>query len=198
MYAESSALYEGSTVFPTPESEAKPESFYALSKYASMLFADGYQRYYGLCTTALRYFNVYGPRQDYRRSIPPVFSAFIIALLQGRRPVIYGTGEKRRDFVHVDDINDFHLRCIHDGRTDGQVYNLGSGTNNSVNEIYRIIARLLSSEVEPEYLENLQGEADVTLADISAATALGWKPNTSLEDGLRSSIEYIRKHVVSA
>ncbi|MDX9759257.1 MAG: NAD-dependent epimerase/dehydratase family protein [Bacteroidota bacterium] len=192
IYAESSALYEGSTVFPTPEEEARPESFYALSKYASMLFAEGYARFHGVRSTALRYFNVYGPRQDYRRSIPPLFSAFIIALREGRRPVIYGSGEKRRDFVYVDDVNDFHLRCLTDERTTGQVYNLGSGGNHSVNEIYAIIARLLESDVTPEYRDNLPGEAETTLADITRARALGWAPKTSLEEGLAASIAYIR------
>jgi nucleoside-diphosphate-sugar epimerase len=192
VYAESSALYEGSTIFPTPESAASPESFYALSKYASMLFAEGYARYHGVRSTALRYFNVYGPRQDYRRSIPPVFSAFIFALLRGERPVIYGTGEKRRDFVYVDDVNDFHLRCIHDDRTTGNVYNLGSGSNHSINEIYAIIASQLGSDVTPEYRDNLPGEAETTLADIGRARALGWSPATSLEEGLAASIAYIR------
>lgn len=198
VYAESSALYEGSDVFPTPENEARPESFYALSKYASMLFADGYERYYGLKTTALRYFNVYGPRQDYRRSIPPVFSAFILALLRGERPVIYGTGEKRRDFVYVDDINDFHLQCIADDRTTGQVYNLGSGSNYSVNEIYATIAELLDTDVTPEYRDNLPGEAEITLADISAARSLGWEAKTTLKQGLQASIDYIQEHVLNA
>ncbi len=192
IYAESSALYEGSALFPTPEDDAHPESFYALSKYASMLFAEGYARYHGVRSTALRYFNVYGPRQDYRRSIPPVFSAFIIGLLRGERPVIYGSGEKRRDFVYVDDVNDFHLQCIHDDRTTGSVFNLGSGTNHSINEIYEIIARILGSEQEPEYRDNLPGEAERTLADIGRATALGWSPKTSLEQGLAASIDYIK------
>ncbi|MFZ1728606.1 MAG: NAD-dependent epimerase/dehydratase family protein [Bacteroidota bacterium] len=192
IYAESSALYEGSSQFPTPEDDAHPESFYALSKYASMLFAGGYARYHGVQSTALRYFNVYGPRQDYRRSIPPVFSAFIIGLLRGEQPVIYGTGEKRRDFVYVDDVNDFHLQCIHDDRTTGTVYNLGSGMNHSINEIYAIIARIVGSEQTPEYRENLPGEAQLTLADTSRARALGWIPKTSLEQGLAASIDYIR------
>lgn len=196
IYAESSALYEGSPQFPTPEDDPRPESFYALSKYASMLFAEGYARYYGVKSTALRYFNVYGPRQDYRRSIPPVFSAFIIALLRGETPVIYGSGEKRRDFVYVDDVNDFHLQCITDERTTGSVFNLGSGTNNSINEIYAIIARLVGSDVTPEYRDNLPGEAEVTLADITRASSLGWSPKTSLEQGLAASVEYIRKNVL--
>jgi nucleoside-diphosphate-sugar epimerase len=197
VYAESSALYEGSALLPTPEHDVRPESFYALSKYASMLFAEGYQRYFRLPMTALRYFCVYGPRQDYRRSIPPVFSAFIIKLLRGEQPVIYGTGEKRRDFIHVDDVNDFHLQCLHDERTTGNVYNLGSGTNHSVNEIYAIVAGLLGIDLPPRHQPDLPGEAQANLADISAATALGWKPKIGIEAGLKTSIEYIRRELFS-
>src|SRR3990172_545476 len=149
IYAESSALYEGSENLPTPESDVKPLSFYATSKFSSMYFAEAYKLYHGLRLTALRYFCVYGPRQDYRRSIPPVFSAFIIKLLQKKKPVIYGTGEKRRDFVHVDDINDFHILCMRDDRTTGKVFNLGSGINHSINEIYTIIATKLGSDIRP-------------------------------------------------
>jgi nucleoside-diphosphate-sugar epimerase len=197
VYAESSALYEGSPLLPTPELDTHPESFYALSKYASMLFAEGYQRYFGLPMTALRYFCVYGPRQDYRRSIPPVFSAFIIKLLRGEQPVIYGTGEKRRDFIHVDDVNDFHLLCLHDDRTTGKVYNLGSGTNHSVNDIYAIIASLLGIDIPPTHLPDLPGEAFANLADISAAKALGWEPRVGIREGLLSSVEYIRQELFS-
>jgi nucleoside-diphosphate-sugar epimerase len=192
IYAESSAMYEGSTIFPTPETDAAPRSFYAVSKSSGMLFADAFARFHGLETTALRYFCVYGPRQDYRRTIPPVMSAFIIKLLGGERPVIYGTGEKRRDFVYVDDVNDFHLRCLDDARTIGRVFNLGSGANYSVSEIYDLIAAQLGSSLRPEYRADLPGEAEQNLADVSAARALGWEPRTSLEAGLRASIEYIR------
>jgi nucleoside-diphosphate-sugar epimerase len=197
IYAESSALYEGSSILPTPEHDTKPQSFYALSKYAGMLFSEGYQRYFVLPMTALRYFCVYGPRQDYRRSIPPVFSAFIIKLLRGERPVIYGTGEKRRDFIHVDDVNDFHIQCMRDHRTTGNVYNLGSGTNHSVLEIYRIISRLLGIDLEPEHRPDLPGEAFANLADISAAKQLGWSPRVDIETGLGTSIDFIRKALFS-
>jgi UDP-glucose 4-epimerase len=195
IYAESSALYEGSDVLPTPESEVRPESFYATSKIAGMYFAQAYARFSALTFTALRYFCVYGPRQDYRRTIPPVFSAFIIKLLRGERPVIYGTGEKRRDFVYVDDINDFHIQCMHDDRTTGKVFNLGSGVNYSVNDIYRIIADLLDKDITPEYQPDLPGEAFANLADITEAKSVGWQPKTSLESGLRSSIEFIRNEL---
>lgn len=192
IYAESSALYEGSVRMPTPESEVYPQSFYAVSKLAGMAFAEAFRRYYGLRTTALRYFCVYGPRQDYRRMIPPVMSAFIIRLMRGEQPVIYGSGEKRRDFIHVDDINDFHVRCINDTRTDGRVFNLGSGVSHSVFEIYQQVAKLLRSSTVPSYRSDLPGEAQETLADISAAETLGWKPKTSLERGLASFVEYYR------
>ena len=192
MYAESSALYEGSTQFPTPESDVRPQSVYAVSKLAGMEFAGTFARFHGMTMTALRYFCVYGPRQDYRRTIPPVMSAFIIKLLRGERPVIYGTGDKRRDFVYVDDVNDFHLRCVDDDRTNGRAFNVGSGTNASVREIYDTIASLLGSDVEPEHRPDLPGEATENLADISAARALGWEPRTDLREGLRRSIDYIK------
>lgn len=198
IYAESSALYEGIQTFPTAEDHVAPQSFYAVSKLAGMEFAKAYQRYFGMSATALRYFNVYGPRQDYRRTIPPVMSAFIMALLQGARPVIYGDGSKRRDFVYVDDVNDFHLRCIEDDRTNGHVYNLGSGRNYSVREIYQEIAALIGTSIEPEYRPDLAGEAQITLADIAAARSMGWEPKISLREGLARSISYISENVSSA
>ena len=195
IYAESSALYEGSTVLPTPETEVKPQSFYSVSKLSTMYFAEAYSRFYNLQSTALRYFCVYGPRQDYRRTIPPVFSSFIIKLLKGEQPVIYGTGEKRRDFIHVDDINDFHIQCMDDNRTTGKVFNLGSGENYSVNEIYNIIANLLKSEVKPIHKPDLPGEAFANLADISLAKSLGWSPKLSLHEGLKTSIDFIKNEL---
>lgn len=195
IYAESSALYEGSDVIPTPETEVKPQSFYAISKVAGMLFAEGYKRFFNVNSTALRYFCVYGPRQDYRRTVPPVFSAFIIKLLKGEQPIIYGTGDKRRDFIYVDDINDFHIQCMSDNRTDGKVFNLGSGENFSVKEIYEMISKLLGSDIKPIYKNDLPGEAFQNLADITEAKNLGWSPKISLKDGLNRSIDFIKSEM---
>lgn len=195
VYAESSALYEGTKVLPTPEEEESPQSFYAVSKQAERLFAEAYTRYYGLLSTALRYFCVYGPRQDYRRTIPPVMSAFIIKILNGQSPIIYGDGSKRRDFVYVDDINDFHLRCIHDARSDGQVFNLGSGVSHSVSEILALVQKMLERPIAAEYRSELSGEALETRADITRAQGLGWTPKTSLSEGLGHMVEYISKEL---
>jgi len=195
IYAESSAMYEGSNIYPTPEYNIKPQSFYALSKMASMLVAEGYSRFSNLKFTALRYFCVYGPKQDYRRSIPPLFSSFIIKLLKQESPIIYGTGKKRRDFIHVDDINDFHIQCMTDDRTTNKVFNLGSGINYSVNEIYSTISKLLNSDIIPEHRNNLPGEAFQNLADITEANKLGWYPKINLEEGLKTSTDFIKKEL---
>lgn len=196
IYAESSALYEGSQLFPTPEDHLVPESFYAQSKLAGRAFVQAYHRFYKTNYTALRYFCVYGPRQDYRRTIPPVMSAFIIKLLKKENPVIYGNGQKRRDFIYVDDINDFHLLCLNDSRTDHQTYNLGSGTNHSIIDIYNLVESFLCTGIRPEFKSELSGEAEYTLADITKAMQLGWRAKTSLEDGVKNSINYILREVI--
>jgi len=192
IYAESSAMYERSTVFPTPESEIEPQSFYAVSKVAPMYFSDAYKTFSSLRFTALRYFCVYGPRQDYRRTIPPVMSAFIIKLLKKEPPIVYGTGKKMRDFVYVDDVSDFHLLCMRDPRTDGETFNIGSGRNYSVFEIYEMVSDLLGTKIDPVRKPDLLGEAEQTLADITKATQLGWKPKTDIENGLMRMVDYIK------
>jgi UDP-glucose 4-epimerase len=195
IHAETAALYEGVDAFPTPETTLAAESMYAVSKLAAREFAQAYARTHGMQLTALRYFCVYGPRQDYRRTVPPVMSAFILKLLAGERPTIYGTGEKRRDFVYVDDVNDFHMLCLRDPRTIGGTYNLGSGRDASIREIYDAIRDQLGSTLEPHYAVDLPGEARRTCADITRARACGWAPRVDLGEGLRRSIEYVREHV---
>lgn len=197
VYAESSALYEGSLVFPTPESEVRPESFYATSKLASLHFAKAYERFYGLNVTALRYFCVYGPAQDYRRTIPPVMSAFIIRLLKGQPPVVHGTGQKRRDFIYVDDVNDFHLLCIDNPGTDHRTFNLGSGVNYSVLKILELVSDLIGKRINPIFRPDLPGEAEITLADIREAKKLGWEPKTDIRAGLRKAIEYVQSEMAA-
>lgn len=195
IYAETSALYEGSQILPTPESDIKPESFYAVSKLSSMYFARAYEMFYDQQFTALRYFNVYGSHQDYRRTIPPVMSAFIIKLLKGETPIIYGDGSKRRDFIHVDDVNDFHIICMTDRKTDGKVFNIGSGKNYSVLDIYEMLSEILNTKIPPIFKPDLPGEAQETLADMSSAKELGWEHKTDIVIGLKQMIEYIKQEM---
>lgn len=197
IYACSSAIYEGSSRFPTPESLPKPQSYYAISKFASMYFAESYLRYHGLNFTGLMYFNVFGPRQDYRRSVPPVMSAFIINLLKGEHPVIYGTGRKKRDFVYVDDVNDFHLLCLKDKRTDNKIFNVGSGKNYSILDVYNIICGLLNEKIAPIHRPDLPGETHETLADIREARKVGWLPKIDIITGLGKMISYIKKEITT-
>lgn len=192
IYAESSAMYEGSKALPTPEADVQARSFYAISKVCNNAFAYGYYNFFGLKTVGLRYFNVYGPRQDYRRTIPPVASAFIIKLLKNEPPTIYGDGSKRRDFVHVDDINSFHLMCLNDDRVDGRVFNLGSGVNHSILEIYKMISEIMGKNISPIFKPDLEGEAKANLADIKAAKELGWSPKVDLQEGLKGMASYIK------
>ncbi len=196
IYADTSAEYEGVLDFPSRVDHIAPLSVYARSKRAGAMFCEAYERFHGLRVTMLRYFNVYGPAQDWRRTIPPVMSAFIIRLLRGERPVIYGTGKKRRDFIYIDDVTEFNLLALRDPRTDGQVYNVGSGVNYSVNEIFAVVEEVLKTGLRPEYRDDLPGEAEITLAAIQNERALGWRPRVGLREGIERSIAYTREHVL--
>lgn len=198
VYADTSAEYEGIGEFPTREDKVRPIGVYAASKHGGAAFCESYRELYGMNVTILRYFNVYGPAQDWRRVVPPVMSAFVIRMLRGERPVIYGTGEKRRDFIYVDDVNDLHVLLLEDPRSNGRVFNVGSGVNFSINDVYRLVEELLQSGLKPIYKPDLPGEAQVTLADITAARELGWEARVDIHEGLRRTIHYIRERVLKA
>jgi len=196
IYADTSAEYEGITEFPTKENKIRPLGVYAVSKHGGATFCESYRQLYGMNITILRYFNVYGPAQDWRRVVPPVMSAFIIRMLRGEQPIIYGTGEKRRDFIYVDDVNDFHLTLLEDPRSNGRVFNVGTGANFSINEIFQLVEDMLRTGLKPNFKPDLPGEARVTLADITAARELGWQPKVDIHEGLRRSVQYIRERVL--
>jgi UDP-glucose 4-epimerase len=198
IYADTSAEYEGITEFPTREDKIKPIGVYAASKHGGAAFCDSYRELYGMNITIMRYFNVYGPAQDWRRVIPPVMSSFIIRMLRGERPVIYGNGEKRRDFIYVDDVNDLHMAVLENPKSNGRVFNAGTGTNFSVNEVYQMIEDMLKTGLTPIYKPDLPGEAQITLADTAAARELGWAPKVEIRDGLLRTIQYIQKRVIKA
>jgi len=196
IYADSSAEYEGVAELPSRVETVCPIGTYAVSKRSGALFCENYRRMFGLNLTVLRYFNVYGPAQDWRRVIPPVMTAFILKLLRGEPPTIYGDGHQRRDFIYVDDVNRFQIMAMTDKRMDGGTFNVGSGTNYSVWQVYELIDSILQTGIKPVHAAELPGETEVTLADISQSLAMGWAPQISLEEGIRHSIDYIRRRVL--
>lgn len=195
VYADTSAEYEGITEFPQKEDKVLPIGVYAASKHGGYAFCESYRRLYHMNVTVFRYFNVYGPAQDWRRVIPPVMCSFILRMLRGERPVIYGSGEKKRDFIFVDDVNDLHLAVLENPASEGMVLNAGTGVNFSVNQVFQRIEEQLKSGLTPIYKDNLPGEAEITLADIRRAKSLGWIPKIGIEEGLRRSIEYLREQI---
>jgi len=184
--ATSSALEEG---------EARLNGFYAISKLTTERIAIGYQQAFGLPFVSVRYFNVYGPRQDYRRLNPPVISAFIIKVLKHEVPVLFeGYQNNKRDFIYVDDINDFHLQCIDDNRLDNKLFRLGTGITYSMDQVWDAVKRVTGTDLEPVIKQRAAEDTPtVTQANISAASEMGWKPKTSFEDGLRSQFKFLQE-----
>jgi nucleoside-diphosphate-sugar epimerase len=187
VYAQSSAVEEG---------DKRLKGFYAISKFADAMIDEGYKDAFGLTTVAVRYFNVYGPRQDYRRNPPPIMTKFIVKMLKGEPPLLFEDDDKNtRDFIYVDDINDFHLLGIEDDRVNNRMFRLGSGKSTSMKEVFETLKKVMGSTIEP-IVKARPNDPDFkpaeTLADISDAAALGWKPKTKLEDGLRAMVEYLK------
>lgn len=192
VYSDTSAEYEGINEFPSKVDRIRPLSVYACSKRGAALVCDAFQNLHGLPVTTVRYFNVYGPAQDWRRVIPPVMSAFTIKLLQGERPTIYGSGEKRRDFIHVDDVNSFHLKLVSEKAIRGGTYNLGLGKDYSILEIFKFVEAEIKSGLAPVFKPDLPAEAERTLADISGTVATGWQPKVGIQEGIKSFVEYTK------
>lgn len=193
IFADTSAEYEGVEEFPSKVDKVCPIGVYAVTKRAASLLCESYVRLYGLTVTIVRYFNVYGPAQDWRRVVPPVMSSFILRLLRGDNPLIYGDGTKRRDFIYVDDVNALHDLIMNDARTNGNTYNVGTGISYSVREIYDAVENLMKTGIAPVHKPDLPGEAKQTLADITQEKALGWEPKVNLKEGLARTIDYLKK-----
>lgn len=190
MYAQSSVLEEG---------EKRLKGFYAISKMAGQWIDEGYKDAFGLTTVALRYFNVYGPRQDYRRTSLPIISNFIIKMLKGEPPLLFVDDDKnKRDFVYIDDINDFHIQCLKDERVNNKLFRLGSGKNTSIQELFNVIQRVVGSSVEPlikERPDSPDFQPVEPITDISDAAMLGWTPKTSLETGVVETVKYLKNEM---
>jgi nucleoside-diphosphate-sugar epimerase len=188
VYASSSSVYGESPTLPKHEGMAPdPISPYGLQKLAAETYCRLYHRLYGLPTVALRYFNVFGPRQDPTSDYAAVVPRFVDALRRGVAPVIYGDGEQTRDFTHVANVIAVNLlACTAPPAALGQAFNVGGGRRVSLNELLRTIAELAGTPARPRHEAPRPGDIRDSLASIERAEALlGYRPEVDLVEGLR-------------
>jgi len=191
VFASSSSVYGRQDSLPLSE-KAKPDpiSPYGVAKLAAERYCVSFSRVYPLETVALRYFNVFGPRQDPKSEYAAVVPRFLTAIAAGRPVPIYGDGEQRRDFTYVGNVVEANLLAAHSVNGNGSVLNVATGNSITVNELAEAIGSVLGREVEREYLPPRAGEIPASWADLTAAReALGWEPTIDLGEGLRRTAE---------
>jgi UDP-glucose 4-epimerase len=190
LLASSSAVYENNAELPSRETTGLgADSAYGRSKIDAEAVVS---RQAGLTVDILRYFNIYGPGQDYRRSQPPVLTSFVLAAMSGRAPVVFGTGSTRRDYVHVDDVNELHvLRLL--GAMPSTTLNVGTGVTTTVAELLRIVQRTLGVDQEIRYQPATARDRVETWADVSSARALGWAPTRTLATGVAETVRFLEQ-----
>jgi len=189
--ASSSSVYGDGGTFPRVETQApNPISPYAVAKLAAERFCVSFSRVYGLETVALRYFNVFGQRQDPTSQYAAVVPRFIAAIGAARPVGIYGDGEQSRDFTYVDNVVEANVLAADASAVSGLVLNVATGERATVNELADTIGGLLGREVRKEYLPVRTGDVRDSWADVAAARlALGFEPSIGLEEGLRRTVE---------
>lgn len=190
VFSSSSAVYGENTNMPLKETEIPmPTSPYAASKACCELYLQSFYDSYGLNYTALRYFNVFGPKQDKNSQYAAVIPNFISALLEGKQPVIYGDGEQTRDFIFVKDVVQANIKACESDYNG--IINVASGEKLSVNRLYRIIQETLKSDVEPEYLPERAGDIKHSLADVSNLEKIDFEVNPdNFEENLKETITW--------
>lgn len=199
VYASSSSVYGANPALPKHEEMATlPISPYAVAKLAGEGYCRAFGEVYGLETVAIRYFNVFGPRQDPRSQYAAVVPNFIAALLRGEQPTIYGDGEQSRDFTYVENVVDANVLAADAAGVAGRVYNVACGERVTLNALFSELAGLLGSDLEPVYAPPRMGDVRHSLADISAARRdLAYEPTVSLREGLGRTVEHLREELTS-
>jgi len=201
VYAGSSSAYGDTPTLPKVETMATaPLSPYALQKLVGEQYCQMFTRLYGLETVTIRYFNVFGPRQDPSSPYSGVISLFISALCDGRQPTIYGDGEHTRDFTYVANVVDGVLRACTAAEASGEVINVATGGRISLNTLFNTIRQLVDASVDPIYSAPRPGDVKDSQADISKARrVLGYEPIVSFEEGLARTVAWYRdSHVTVA
>lgn len=196
VYAASSSAYGDTPTLPKQEDMApNPISPYAVAKLASEYYMTSFYRCYGLETVSLRYFNIFGPRQDPTSPYSGVLAKFITQMLQGEQPTIFGDGEQSRDFTYVDNAVDANLlaAAAPASRAAGRMFNVATGTRASLNATFEALKKITGYTGRPKYEPEREGDVKHSLADISRAQKdLAYQPKVGFEDGLRRTVEWYR------
>jgi len=174
-----------------------PTSPYAFQKYCGEQYGRLFFQLYGLDTISLRYFNVFGPKQDPTSLYSAVIPKFIEALLHNRSPVVFGDGEQSRDFIYIDDVIQANLLALSVGHLHGEVINIGCGRGTSLNQLLNILQEIFSLKVSPIYQRPRQGDVRHSLSDIrKGKQLLNYDPKIEIEIGLKKTVEYFQKRRV--
>ena len=200
VYAGSSSAYGDTPTLPKVETMGTaPRSPYALQKLVAEQYCQMFTRLYGLETVTIRYFNVFGPRQDPSSPYSGVISLFIRALVEGRQPTIYGDGEQTRDFTYVTNVVDGVLRACTASDASGEVINVATGGRISLNQLFDVLKGLTGADVSPVYAEQRAGDVRDSQADISKAhRLLDYQPLVALDQGLAQTVAWFRKTQTTA
>ena len=192
VYASSSSVYGANEQLPKHEDQpVAPISPYAVSKLAGEGFCRAFTTIYGLECVSLRYFNVFGPRQDPTSQYSAVIPKFISAALEGRRPVVFGDGEQSRDFTYIDNVVEANLLALESDAGAGEVFNAACGERVTLNAVLRMLSELTGTELEPDHRPGRAGEVRHSLADIGRARAtFGYQPSIDFGEGLRRTLEH--------
>jgi len=196
VYAASSSAYGDTEVLPKVEDMApRPKSPYALQKLMGEYYASIFTGVYGLETVSLRYFNVYGPRQDPSSAYSGVLSLFIKAVLERKAPQIFGDGETSRDFTFVDDVAELNLKAARAPGVAGGIYNGGNGGRITLNQAWELLQKIEGVNLPATYGPPRAGDVRDSQADVTLAVRqLGHAPRYSFEEGLRLTLEWYRQN----
>jgi UDP-glucose 4-epimerase len=197
IFSETSAVYENCKMPKAGfnETQSDPTTIYSTTKACLALLAESYSRTKGLNYTALRYFNVAGPLQDYERTIPPVFAGFILRIMGERNPIVFGDYMKARDYIDVSDVNAFHILCMENEDTANQTFNLGTGKMTNLMDLKDMIADIMGVKTEFDHYDAIAGEALNSYGDISKAKSMGWEPKKDITDTIKETIVYLENEV---
>jgi len=201
VYAASSSAYGDTPTMPKQEDmPPNPISPYAVSKLAGELYMTSFHRVYGLPTVSLRYFNIFGPRQDANSQYSAVLAKFITSMLQGEKSTIYGDGEQSRDFTYIDNVVAANLLAATqpESQVAGQTFNIATGHRFTLNETFAILKELTGYPGEVDYAPARAGDVKHSLADVARAEAqLGYRPLVDFKEGLRRTVAWYRSVAVT-